>query len=495
MSTDQFVRNLIASGLLSAPEIHDYLGTFPPEKKPRDGEALAREMVRDERLTKYQAARVLAGEFEGLVFGEYVILSKIGEGGMGQVFKARHRQMDRLAAIKLLTAESLESSDLIKRFHQEVHVAAKLNHPNIVTTYDAGEQNGFHFLIMEYVEGRDLASIVKAQGPLPLAQAFDCVLQAARGLEYAHGLGVIHRDIKPGNLLLATDGSIKILDMGLARIAEPDEELPEDATVLERLTQRGQMLGTVDYMSPEQASCTRNADQRSDIYSLGCTLYRLITARPIYDGNTAIAKLMSHYEADIPKLSEAQKDVSPHLERVFRQMVAKLPEDRFQSMTEVIAALESSKQIEESLVQDTVTLVPTDVRAKIPSNPEEATVAYPQPAPDDGELTLKQSVTAVATTEESAAPTVRDQSSQKTLSQPPHGGVQAAVKAARAPQAVANERAVSTASSESSGEAQAGPGAAKPASLSSPLVLLLVAVAGGLVGALAVAALLLALLS
>jgi serine/threonine protein kinase len=403
--------------------------------------------------------------------------------------------MDRLSAIKLLKPESMQSPDLVKRFHQEVHVAAKLNHPNIVTTYDAGEENGFHYLIMEFVEGRDLASIVKTQGPIPLAQAFDCVLQAARGLEYAHSLGVIHRDIKPGNLLLATDGSIKILDMGLARIEQPEEELPEEATVLERLTQRGQMLGTVDYMSPEQASCTRNADQRADIYSLGCTLYRLITARPIYDGNTAIAKLMSHYEADIPNLSEAQKEVSPHLERVFRQMVAKLPEDRFQSMTEVIAALENSKQIEESLVQDRVTLVPTDNRAESSSNPEEMTVAFPQPDPDDGELTLKQSVTAVVTAEESAAPTVRDQSSQKTLSHPPRPGVQAEAKAAPTPHTVVDERAVSSGSAETASVvATAGTGSAKPATLSAALILLLVAVAGGIIGALAAAGLLLALL-
>ena len=169
MSVDAFVRNLISSGVVPAPVVHDYLDTFPPEKRPRDGESLAREMVRDKHLTKFQAARILAGKTEGLVFREYAVLSKIGAGGMGQVFKARHPRMDRVAAVKVLPAEAMKSPDLVKRFQQEVRVAAKLNHPNIVATYDAGEQDGIQFLIMEYVEGRDLASIVKTQGSLLIA--------------------------------------------------------------------------------------------------------------------------------------------------------------------------------------------------------------------------------------------------------------------------------------------------------------------------------------
>jgi serine/threonine protein kinase len=207
-----------------------------------------------------------------------------------------------------------------------------------------------------------------------MAQAIDCVLQAARGLAYAHGQGAVHRDIKPGNLLLATDGTIRILDFGLARIDEPNEPPPPGATLAERLTRRGQMLGTVDYISPEQATDTRSADHRSDIYSLGCTLYRLVTARPMYEGKTAIAKLMCHYESEIPSLGESAEKVSPLLDRIFHKMVAKRPEDRYQSMAEVIEHLEMCLKAEESVVRDTVTLTPTGSGDDDYSGPEEMTI-------------------------------------------------------------------------------------------------------------------------
>lgn len=382
MSFDDFVRNLIDSGVMTAVEVHEYLDTFPPEKRPREAEPLARAMVHDERLTKYQALRILSDDTQGLVFGDCTILAKIGEGGMGQVFQARHRRLDRTVAVKVLAADTMDSDEAVKRFRQEVRVAARLSHPNIVTTHDAGEQDGQQFMVMEYVEGRDLATVVKSQGPLPMAQAIDCVLQAARGLEHAHAQGAIHRDIKPGNLLLATDGTIKVVDMGLARIQEPEEQLPETATLAERLTQRGQMLGTVDYMSPEQATDTRTADHRSDIYSLGCTLYRLVTARPMYEGKTAIAKLMCHYEAAIPSMREVSQDIPPKLERVFQQMVAKRPEDRYQSMTEVIADLEECLKVEESVLVDTVTLTPTGTGTNGYSTPEQPTIDYDESPPE-----------------------------------------------------------------------------------------------------------------
>ncbi len=379
MLLDRFIRNVIDSGVMTAAEMHDYLDAFPPEKRPGDAEALARALVHDQRLSKYQAVRLLSADTSGLVFGECTILGKIGEGGMGQVFKARHCRLNRMVAVKVLSADTMDSDEAVKRFRQEVRVAAQLSHPNIVTTHDAREQDGQQFLVMEYVEGRDLATVLESQGPLPVAQAIDCVLQAARGLQYAHSQGAIHRDIKPGNLLLASDGTIKVVDMGLARIQEPEEQLRETATLAERLTQRGQMLGTVDYMSPEQATDPRIADDRSDIYSLGCTLYRLVTARPMYEGKTAIAKLMCHYEAAIPSMRESAQEISPRLERVFQQMVAKRPADRYQSMTEVIADLEECLKAEESVLVDTVTLTPTGSEANGDSTPEQPTIDYSKP--------------------------------------------------------------------------------------------------------------------
>jgi len=338
ISLEQFTEDFVQIGLMSQRRLSHYRDGLPPQRRPGDAEALARELVRDKILTKYQAATILAGEAASLELGEYLLLQKIGEGGMGRVFKALHRRLDRPAAIKVLPAKSLDSVEAVKRFHQEVKVAARLNHGNIVATYDAGEQHGVYYLAMEYVEGRDLAALLNSGGPLAVSHALDYVLQVASGLEHAHGQGVVHRDIKPSNLLLNREGTVKILDMGLARIVQKDDA-DIDATVAQRLTKRGQVLGTIDYMSPEQATDTRSADHRADIYSLGCTLYSLLTGKPLYAGDSEVVKLMAHCEAEIPSLGEMRGEASEQLDRAFAKMVAKKPQDRHQSMTEVIADL------------------------------------------------------------------------------------------------------------------------------------------------------------
>ncbi len=270
--------------------------------------------------------------------GNYVILDRLGTGGMGQVFKARHRKMDRIVAIKMLPPDTLRSADALKRFLREVKAVARLSHPNIVTAYDADEAKGVHFLVMEYVEGENLSALVKRNGPLPIEQAAVCMLQAARGLEYAHSEGIIHRDIKPSNLLLDRRGSIKILDMGLARI---EESVEPDATPVEDLTQSGYVMGSVDYMSPEQGFDLRTTDHRSDIYSLGATLHYLLTGRPMYRSNTLVKRILAHRDHPLPSLRCRAPDVPEVIDATFQRMVAKRPEDRQQSMGEVIAALEA----------------------------------------------------------------------------------------------------------------------------------------------------------
>ncbi len=267
--------------------------------------------------------------------GDYKILSRLGAGGMGTVYKAMHERMGRLVAVKVLRPELQQNQHLLHRFDREVRAAARLSHPNIVAALDAREQDGVHFLVTEYVEGADLDEIVRRSGPLNMAEAVDCLIQAARGLDYAHQHGVVHRDIKPANLLRDSQGMVKILDMGLARLDTPD-----DPTATE-LTKSGMVMGTAAYMAPEQARDTRRADARSDVYSLGCTLYFLLTGRPVYQAETQVDTILSHINTPVPSLMSATSATPRGLEAIFRRMVAKNPQDRFQSAAEVATSLET----------------------------------------------------------------------------------------------------------------------------------------------------------
>ncbi len=328
----QFVQHLVASGLMNEDQVQTVLDEQPPNQRPQSGDELAKLLHRQGRLTRFQAQAVYQGKTRGLVLGNYVLLDKLGRGGMGQVFRAMHRRMGRVVALKMLPPKDMRSQDAVKRFRREVKAAARLSHANIVATHDAGEADGIHFLVMECVEGQDLASLVKQQGPLDVAAAVDYVVQAAQGLDYAHRQGVVHRDIKPANILIDEQDTIKVLDMGLARVETPTEGE-------QSLTHTGQVMGTLDYMSPEQALDTRHVDGRTDIYSLGCTLYYLLAGRPPYGGDTMTKKILAHREHPIPSLCEARPEVPEALEVIFAQMLAKDFEQRQASMAEVIGQL------------------------------------------------------------------------------------------------------------------------------------------------------------
>lgn len=345
-SVNDFLKHLVTSRLMTLDAAKAFLAGLPPGEQPGDGEALARRMVRHGKLTLFQANAIFKGKPHGLVLGDYAILDRIGAGGMGQVFKAVHHRMERVVAIKVLSANMTKSPEALQRFEREVKAAAKLSHANIVTAYDARNDAGVFYLVMEYVDGNDLAKIVRDQGPLPVPAAIDYVVQTARGLEHAHGQGIVHRDIKPANLLLDKQGTIKILDMGLARLQARNAS--EENTVENGLSNTGNILGTVDYMSPEQAFDPRDATPTSDIYSLGCTFHYLLTGRAAYGGNSIMSRILAHREAPLPSLKVDRSDIPESVESAFRRMIAKEAKGRFQNMPEVIAALGDSRNVAKS---------------------------------------------------------------------------------------------------------------------------------------------------
>ncbi|HKI36973.1 MAG TPA: serine hydrolase [Gemmataceae bacterium] len=264
---------------------------------------------------------------------EYVLLEKIVQGGMGAVYRAVHTRLDRIVALKTLPAERMSNPDAVARFTREMKAVGKLNHPNIVQATDAGEVGGTHFLVMEYVEGTELSVAAGRLGPLPIAAACEIARQAALGLAHAHQRGLIHRDVKPSNLLLSAGGQVKVLDLGLALLLSPFAE--EGGS-----TVSGVVMGTFDYMAPEQAADAHAVTARADVYSLGCTLYHLLRGKAPFGGFPSGAlKMRAHATEPVPPIRAARPEVSPALEAVLLRMLAKDPADRYAGAAEAAEAL------------------------------------------------------------------------------------------------------------------------------------------------------------
>ncbi|MGL4550425.1 MAG: protein kinase domain-containing protein [Gemmataceae bacterium] len=324
VSRDQFARNLADSGVLTADELlHLPAGDTP---------AVVQGLIDAGRLTPYQADAVLGRRFDELRIGNYDVLTKLGAGGMGSVFKARHRKMKRVVALKLLAPEVARQGSFVQRFQREVETIAQLAHPNIVMAFDADECDAGHFLVMEFVNGRDLAGDVEKGGPLAIADAVECARQAAEGLAYAHRQGVVHRDVKPANLLRDQSGLVKVADLGLARLNAAGAQGSS-------ITQAGGILGTVDYMPPEQALDSTTIDGRADIYSLGCTLYFLLTGRPVYQASSIMGLLLAHRDGPIPSARAIRPDVPASVDAALARMLAKKPADRPATMDDVCQTL------------------------------------------------------------------------------------------------------------------------------------------------------------
>jgi eukaryotic-like serine/threonine-protein kinase len=328
-----------------------------------DVRALAKELIQRQWLTTWQATMLLKNRANDVQLGSYVLLELLGEGGMGKVYKARHQLMGRVVALKVIRRERLTNKDAVRRFQREIQAAAQLSHPNVVLAYDADQIGDIHFFAMEYVDGIDLGRLVKDKGPLPIREACDYIRQAAHGLQHAHERGLIHRDIKPTNLLLTMSreesvraalsgviaspssarlgsnepvtGVVKILDLGLARLQETaDGEAPS------RLTHEGFVIGTPDFLAPEQARNASKVDIRADIYALGGTLFYLLTGEVPYPGGTPTEKLLRHAIDPVPEVRPLRPEVPDEITALLRRLMAKQPEDRFQTPGELAVALE-----------------------------------------------------------------------------------------------------------------------------------------------------------
>jgi serine/threonine-protein kinase len=333
------VQSLTQNEILEPEQLQEVVLTLQARyTEPRD---LARDLLQRNWLTPYQINQIFQDRGAELVLGDYLLLERLGEGGMGQVFKARGRQEGRVVALKLIRKEQTSNRDTISRFHREIHIACQMSHPNIVGAIDDVEVGGTRFFVMEYVEGSDLGKRVKKQGPLPVIEVCHYLRQAALGLAHSSQLGLVHRDIKPSNLLLTYPpeskstgiGLVKILDMGLARADAGDEE------VLKTLTVAGTVMGTPDFMAPEQALDPHNVDVRGDLYSLGCTGYYLLTGRVPFPGGSLVQKLERHRTAEPRPLQELRPDIPAAVAAIIHKLMAKHPRDRYQTPEDLVKAL------------------------------------------------------------------------------------------------------------------------------------------------------------
>ena len=342
VSLQEYRDLIVRSGLLTADSIEEELNSYSsdPAKSSSDDvddvTGFAKHMESAGLLTQWQNANLLRGRYRGLMFGKFRILRLLGAGGMGRVFLAENQMLQRQVALKILPKKLSKQTTALQRFHREARALARLSHDNIVRVHDVDVHDGTHYIVMEYVHGVDLHRMVRKQGPLDEATAANYICQAANGLAHAHEADLIHRDVKPANMLINAKGEIKVLDLGLALLqTEEDGSLTADPT---------KALGTADYISPEQALNSRDIDARTDIYSLGCSLYYLLTGAAPFGKGTNAERLLAHQLRDPTPINELRAElklapVSETLASICVRMMAKAPADRYATAADVAAAL------------------------------------------------------------------------------------------------------------------------------------------------------------
>ncbi len=336
-TAEEFLDLLRRSGLVEKGQLNAVLGdlqTEAGEEGVADPDCVANRLVGYGLITRWQADKLMEGRHKGFFLGKYKLIDHLGSGGMSAVYLAEHVLMQRRVAIKVLPKNRVADTSYLARFHREAQAAATLDHRNIVRAYDVDhdERGRVHYLVMEYIEGRDLQHVVQQDGPLNYVTAAEYVRQAAEGLAHAHQAGLVHRDVKPANLLVDQKNVVKVLDLGLARFADENK-----ASLTVAFDEN--VLGTADYLAPEQALDSHAADARADIYGLGCSFYFLLTGHPPFQGGTLPQRLMMHQKQAPPSISIDRPDAPLDLVDICLKMMAKRPDQRYFSMTEVAMVL------------------------------------------------------------------------------------------------------------------------------------------------------------
>ncbi len=332
---ERFIERAVESQLISLHGITAFQREHAGQGNSiNTAEDLAKELVSAGRLTKFQVSAIYQGKTAGLVFGNYIVLDKIGGGALGNVFSAKHCQTGKTVALKVISTAAMKSPSGVRRFQQVVSILRQLKHPYIVGFCEAGEIDSLPYLTMQLITGENLLAHIKTHGPVGLADAVEYTVQVAEGLECAHSAGVIHRGIQPSNLMLDKSGQVSIIGFGMAHLEKSTESIVMHPVKLEML-----MVANLEFIAPELLEDPRLPTPQSDIYALGCTMFRLLTGKPPYVGDSVPDTLLQHARSPIPKLRAPRPDASVELEEILCRMMAKNPPDRYQSASEVRKAL------------------------------------------------------------------------------------------------------------------------------------------------------------
>ncbi len=402
-TSDELLQVIRKSGLLDEPRLEEYLqkhqkaGTLSPD--PRK---LASHLVRDGLITFFQAEQYLLGKWRGFTIGRYKLLERIGFGSMGPVFLSEHLYMKRRVAIKILPPAKAEEPAALGRFYREARASGILDHPHIVRTHDIDQDGNLHFLVMEYIDGSSFLEIIKKTGPMDFLRATHYIAHAAAALQHAHTAGIIHRDVKPGNVMVDRDGSAKLLDLGLAKFYRDINDM------LTVKYDENNVLGTADYVAPEQTVNSHKVDTRADIYSLGATFYFLLAGHPLFPEGIVSQKLLWHRTREPKSIREIRPDVPPAIAEVLERMLIKDMNDRYQTMREVVSAFIpwTSQPIEPPPVIEMPQLSP-------------AAMEIPSGTPTDNLLSAEPAASRKATATAVASPPVRPAAAPPRPTAPP----------------------------------------------------------------------------